>query len=169
MLNIRCATMDDLPVIMEIMDSAIAFMRATGNPNQWVNGYPSDALIRLDIAGQNGYVVVNESSSVLGYFVFHPGPDPTYARIYNGSWINNRPYHVVHRIAAFPDAHGIFSAVIRYCLAEGGDIRIDTYRDNLIMQHLLEKHKFTYCGIIYTTSGSERLAYQRVWVNQDDV
>ena len=30
-----------------------------------------------------------------------------------------------------------------------------------IMQHVIEKHGFTYCGIIHIASGDERLAYQR--------
>ena len=40
--------------------------------------------------------------------------------------------------------------------------RIDTHRDNKIMQHNITKHSFTYCGIIYLLSGDERLAYQYV-------
>ena len=30
------------------------------------------------------------------------------------------------------------------------------------MQHLLEKHGFSYCGIIYLANGDPRLAYQRL-------
>ena len=41
------------------------------------------------------------------------------------------------------------------------NIRIDTHRDNRIMQHVLEKFGFTYCGIIYLLSGDERLAFQK--------
>ena len=40
-------------------------------------------------------------------------------------------------------------------------IRIDTHRDNKIMQHNLLKYGFTYCGIIYLANGDERLAYQK--------
>jgi len=40
-------------------------------------------------------------------------------------------------------------------------LRIDTHRDNKIMQHNLTKHGFSYCGVIYLASGDERLAYQR--------
>ena len=34
------------------------------------------------------------------------------------------------------------------------------------MQHIIERHGFTYCGIIYLASGDERLAYQRVVENE---
>jgi len=42
------------------------------------------------------------------------------------------------------------------------NIRIDTHKDNHIMQHNLAKYGFQYCGIIYIASGAERLAYQRL-------
>ncbi len=162
MLNVRPATMVDLTTIMDIMDDARAFMQANGNPSQWVKGYPSEALIRQDIESQGAYVVIDEASKVVGYFVFIAGPDSTYARIYNGSWLYDAPYRVVHRIAARTHTHGVFSTVMRYCLDTGDDIRIDTHRDNHIMQHLIGKYGFVYCGIIHTGDGSERLAYQLV-------
>jgi len=36
------------------------------------------------------------------------------------------------------------------------NIRIDTHRDNRIMQHVISKYGFTYCGIIYLANGDER-------------
>ena len=41
-----------------------------------------------------------------------------------------------------------------------GNIRIDTHRDNLVMQHLLADEGFSYCGVIHCWSGDERLAFQ---------
>ena len=40
------------------------------------------------------------------------------------------------------------------------NLRIDTHRDNHIMQHCIRKAGFQYCGIIYLANGDERLAYQ---------
>ena len=63
-----------------------------------------------------------------------------------------------------------------FCFSHDANIRIDTHKDNLIMQHNIEKHGFTYCGIIYLASGDKRMAYQRndidkpwgkVWVNRE--
>lgn len=70
--------------------------------------------------------------------------------------------HVIHRIASYPQAHGIFSSIMEFCFSYDTNIRIDTHRDNKIMQHNNLKHGFTYCGIIYLLSGDERLAYQKV-------
>lgn len=80
-----------------------------------------------------------------------------------GVWIDDvQPYHVVHRIASYPDAHGIFSSIMDFCFSKDANIRIDTHRDNHIMQHVIKKYGFTYCGIIFLASGDERLAYQRI-------
>ena len=55
----------------------------------------------------------------------------------------------------------IFISIMEFCFSHDTNIRIDTHRDNKIMQHNILKHGFTYCGIIYLLSGDERLAYQK--------
>ena len=41
------------------------------------------------------------------------------------------------------------------------NIKIDTHEDNLIMQKLLEKNSFKYCGVIYLLDGSKRIAFEK--------
>ncbi len=159
---IRLATPADITDIMRVMEAAKQIMRTSGNMHQWVNGYPSEAVIENDMKLKGGYVV-EEAGRIVGYFAFLPSPDPTYLRIYNGCWIDDvLPYHVVHRIASYPDVHNVFSDIMTFCFNHDANIRIDTHKDNLIMQHNLLKHGFTYCGIIYLASGDERLAYQKL-------
>lgn len=159
---IREVRPDDMADVMTVMDAAKQIMRQSGNMHQWGDGYPSEAVITADME-QGGGLVVEDDGQVVGYFAFLPSPEPTYARIYEGEWLDDeRPYHVVHRIASGPDVHGIFSSIIDYCFSHDTNIRIDTHRDNAIMQHNLIKHGFAYCGIIYLASGDERLAYQRI-------
>ncbi len=106
---------------------------------------------------------MTDEGRVVGYFALLPSPEPTYAKIYKGTWIDDTlPYHVIHRMASYPDVHHIFSDIMDFCLAIDRNIRIDTHRDNTIMQHNIVKHGFGYCGIIYLASGDERLAYQRL-------
>ena len=157
---IREATPIDMAEIMKVVDAAKKTMRQSGNIHQWTNGYPSEAVILSDIERNSGFVIEDERK-IVGYFAFLSSPEPTYARIYEGKWLDDeRPYHVVHRIASYPDAHGIFSSIMDFCFSKDPNIRIDTHRDNTIMQHNIVKHGFTYCGIIYLASGDERLAYQ---------
>ena len=148
--------------IMEVMQAAKQIMRATGNAHQWGDGYPSEAVISSDMERGGGYVMVEEGR-VVAYFALLASPEPTYGRIYEGEWLDDQlPYHVVHRIASYPDVHHVFSDIIGYAFSQDSNIRIDTHRDNHVMQHNIKKHGFTYCGIIFLASGDERLAYQRV-------
>ena len=53
---IRRAAIQDLPKIMPIFEKARAFMRRSGNASQWIDGYPSEEIIRKDIYNGNFYV-----------------------------------------------------------------------------------------------------------------
>ena len=159
---IREARPTDMAEIMNVMDAAKGIMRSSGNMHQWTDGYPSEAVILADMEKHGGYVI-EDDDKVVGYFAFLPSPEPTYSKIYEGKWLDDEhPYHVVHRIASYPDVHGIFSSIMNFCFTHDFNIRIDTHRDNRIMQHNISKHGFTYCGIIFLANGDERLAYQRV-------
>ena len=161
-MAIRPANIKDLNKIMAVLDAAREIMRSDGNKGQWINGYPDESVILKDIKEKNGYVV-EEDSRIIAYFAFIPSPEPTYAKIYNGSWLNDTlPYHVVHRIGSTPDSHGVFKKIMDWCFSHDPNIRIDTHRSNRIMQHCITSYGFTYCGIIYLESGDDRLAYQKI-------
>ena len=160
--NIRPATASDIPAILPVLDAARRIMRESGNPNQWADGYPSEAAIRKDIDRDGGFVI-EDKGGIVAYFAFLPSPEPTYGRIEGGRWVDDTlPYHVIHRIASLPNAHGVFSDIIAWSLERERNLRIDTHRDNRIMQHCIRKAGFRYCGIIYLVNGDERLAYQLI-------
>ena len=141
-------------------------MRADGNHDQWsAPGFPDDSLLLRDIARGGGFVIESvipseAKESIVAYFALLPSPEPTYDYI-AGAWLTDEPYGVIHRMASYPEVHGIFSTIIDYAASHYAHLRIDTHRDNRIMQHLIEKHGFTYCGIIWLEDGTERLAYER--------
>ena len=147
--NIREAKPTDIAEIMNVMDAAKKIMRQSGNMHQWGEGYPSEAVITSDMEKHGGFVI-EEAASIVGYFAFLASPEPTYSKIYNGEWLNDvQSYHVVHRIASYPDVHGIFSDIMGFCFSHDSNIRIDTHRDNSIMRHNIEKYGFTYCVVSY--------------------
>ena len=111
----------------------------------------------LVMPGLTGHLA---SPHIVAYFALLPSPEPTYDYI-DGAWLTDEPYGVIHRMASYPEVHGIFSTIIDYAASRFSHLRIDTHRDNRIMQHLIEKHGFTYCGIIWLEDGTERLAYER--------
>lgn len=162
-MNIRKATLEDIPKMQEIFAFARNFMAKTGNPNQWVNGYPSDDLLRSDIENGDTYVCF-EGEELVACFVLRGGDDPTYAIIEDGKWLNNEPYATIHRIASSGKAHGVLHAAVEFAQKNYRNIRIDTHKDNKVMQKAILKEGFTYCGIIYCWSGDERLAYQKCCV-----
>ena len=159
---IREARPTDMAEIMQVMDAAKGIMRQSGNMHQWGEGYPSEAVVTADME-RNGGLVIEDGGKVVGYFAFLPSPEPTYAKIYDGECIDEvQPYHVVHRIASYSDAHGIFSSIMDFCFSQSTNITIHPHREHNLMQHNILKHGFTYCGIIYLLSGDERLAYQKM-------
>ncbi len=161
-LSIRPATEADIDTLLLLSDEARQTMRLSGNTKQWGTGYPSADDFRRDMERGASFVVTDGERPV-ATFAFLPSPEPTYAEIEDGAWIDDTlPYHVVHRIAARRGAHGIFGCIMNFCWERTQNLRIDTHRDNLIMRHLLAKHGFAFCGIIHLANGDERLAFQRI-------
>jgi len=159
-MRIRKTTMDDFTAVMKIYHDAQDFMKIHGNPGQWGTFYPTDELVKSDIMNGTSYVCT-EADMVAAVFVFKSGPDATYVRIYDGAWLNEKEYGVVHRIASSHSVRGAASFCIDWAFNQCGNIRIDTHADNIPMQHLLEKLGYTRCGIIHTFDGTDRFAYQK--------
>ena len=104
--------------------------------------------------------MIEENGEIHGAFAFMPGDDPTYGYIEDGHWLNDRPYGAIHHIAGDGQIRGIFTQAFDFCRAQIGELRIDTHRDNKTMQHVVAKHGFRRCGIIYLENGAPRIAYQ---------
>lgn len=159
-MEIRRTSNNDMDTIQQIYAQARAFMKANGNPNQWINQYPVAALIEQDIASNHSYVCIDDGE-IVGTFFFKEGTDPTYAIIDQGEWLNNEPYGVVHRLASSNGKRGVATFCLNWCYEQCGNIRIDTHKDNLPMQNLLKKNGYVECGIIYVANGDERIAFQK--------
>lgn len=158
---IRRSTPADIPSMQEIFAYARRFMAESGNPGQWVNGYPDSERLLEDIRNGSSYVCLT-NDTIVGTFVLQEGDDPTYETIYDGRWLNDAPYLAIHRIAGNGRTKGILHAALQFAMQRCRNIRIDTHRDNRVMQNALRKEGFRYCGIIHCWSGDERLAYQLV-------
>ena len=175
-MNIRIANREDIPVIMETYAVAREFMRSTGNPAQWTDGYPAEELVAEGIRGGKHYVCECGSQTAAGVpaadggikgelagtFWFSAGPDPVYAEIYDGAWLDDAPYGVIHRLASNGKFRGVADACFEWCFAQTGNIRVDTHRDNVVMQNILKKNGYVRCGIVHLPSGAERIAFQKV-------
>lgn len=158
-MTIRSSILSDIPRLQEVFAVARQFMRATGNPNQWAESYPSVDQLTADIERGDSFVCIHDGR-IVATFVLRGGIDPTYNIIYEGAWKNENPYATIHRIASTGEVRGIFDVVMNFALRTYGTIRIDTHRDNVVMRRLVERKGFEYCGIIHCWNGDERLAFQ---------
>ena len=166
-MKLRLSTVQDVPEIMTIIEKARAFLKASG-VDQWQTGYPDEALIRGDIAAGIGYVLV-DGETIAATLSIDCSGEPAYDAIEEGAWLStNLPYGVVHRMAVSPAHRGkgvskIVIAQVEVLLAKKsmGSFKIDTHRDNPVMNHLLTGCGFSYCGIVYF-EGAQRLAYEKL-------
>lgn len=160
-MRIRKTVETDLVQIGKIYENAKKFMCETGNPHQWNSERPNIESAREDMEKGVGYVA-EEDGKIVAVFMFSQEKDPTYAKIYDGQWLSDAPYGVIHRIAVAEQGKGIIDVCINECFARCQNLRVDTHRDNLPMQRALLKRGFEYCGVIHLENGDERIAFQKI-------
>lgn len=165
-MKIRKSTENDLNKMMDIYSFARDFMAKHGNPKQWSErNWPPIDLIRSDIKSGKSYVCVNDNDEVIGTFYYDFGKDiePTYKVIEDGTWISDTPYGAVHRIAGNGSEKGIGAFCINWAYEQCKHLRIDTHEDNIVMQNLVKKLGFKYCGIIQIKEDNDpRFAYEKI-------
>ena len=75
-------------------------MADSGNPTQWGDSYPPQEMLEEDI-DSNRLFVYTVNGRLEAVFAFILGPDPTYAKIEDGQWLNDEvPYGTIHRLAS---------------------------------------------------------------------
>ena len=166
-MEFRQANISDLDQIVEIIELSKKYLKET-KVDQWQDGYPAKEDLRRDIESGNSYVLTNKDEIVATTVISLDG-ESTYNSIFNGEWITNEEYIVMHRVAVHDKykGKGIFKELIidaeSLALNKGiSSIKIDTHRDNISMQRAVVKNDFQKCGIIYLEDGSERIAFEKV-------
>ncbi|MGU8648084.1 GNAT family N-acetyltransferase [Clostridium perfringens] len=166
-MEFRQANISDLDQIVEIIELSKKYLKET-KVDQWQDGYPAKEDLRRDIESGNSYVLTNKDEIVATTVISLDG-ESTYNSIFNGEWITNEEYIVMHRVAVHDKykGKGIFKELIKeaesLALNKGiSSIKIDTHRDNISMQRAVVKNNFKRCGIIYLEDGSERIAFEKV-------
>ena len=159
-LTIRKGRLSDISAILTVYDASRRYMRATGNPTQWADGYPTIADVEADMAAGNCYVGTLDGEIVMA-FAFIIGDDPTYRIIEQGAWLNNRPYGTIHRLGSNGRMSGVLAACVEFCFGKIDNLRLDTHADNTPMLTAAGRLGFVRCGIIYCRDGSPRIAFQK--------
>lgn len=166
-MEFRKSKKEDVHRIMDIIKEAKKYLREK-DIDQWQDGYPSDDTILNDINKSESYVVV-ENDVVIGTVAISFREEKTYEEIFEGSWLSNEDYVVIHRIAVARELKGrgiasnIIKEVEKIALKNNVySIKIDTQEENKVMQNLLEKNNFKYCGVIYLMDKSRRIAFEKM-------
>ena len=168
-MKIVPAQKTDLASIMKAIKCAQKYLAGLGI-DQWQDGYPNEEIILKDIQHNESYLVINDRNESIGTTMFSLRLEPTYNNI-EGNWLTEGlvKYGVIHRMAVDDQfrSSGFSRFVFDYfenLLIEKGIIsmRIDTHEENQVMQGLLKKRGYHYCGIIYLESGSKRLAFEKL-------
>ena len=156
---IRKAKEDDLESVFRIYEVARAFMKKTGNPNQWRDKHPPKEMLCDDVVRERLYVA-EEDGVLYGAFALYAEGDPVYDTL-GATWQNDAPYIAIHRVASSGEKRGILRAFVEYALTVSKNIKIDTHAENVVMQSALEKLGFRSCGIADIPDVGERILYQR--------
>ncbi|NFR88480.1 GNAT family N-acetyltransferase [Clostridium botulinum] len=166
-MEFKKSTEEDISNIMRIINEAQIYFREQ-KINQWQNDYPNIDTIKEDIKNDYSYVFLMDKQIVATLALSFDG-EKTYDIIYDGKWISNNKYAVIHRMAVNNSHKGngiaskIFKNTEMICLEKGvHSIKIDTHVENKAMQNLLKKNNFHYCGIIYLEDNSKRIALEKI-------
>lgn len=168
-MEIRLAEKTELPRIMEIIHQAQEYFRSAGI-DQWQNNYPNERAILEDMEYKESYVLV-EDGRIVGTFMASFRGEPTYEKIYDGKWLTDGPYAVIHRIAMDNQVKGrnyggqVVQFMVDLCLAQNPPVyslRGDTHQDNKSMQRLFAKNGYQHCGTTFLADGAKRLAFEKL-------
>ncbi|NRO71815.1 hypothetical protein IMAU60117_00520 [Lactobacillus helveticus] len=167
LIYIRKAAKNDLEQIMPIIDEAKKFLKEDGNP-QWQSGYPDADAINANIDQDAAWVLIVDQK-IAGYTAVASGSDPNYHQI-DGLWKNDLdPYVAIHRVAISNEYRGmhlasyLLSSLISLHYAERvRNYRVDTFRINEIVQHLVKDAGFVKRGNIKNDDPIDpyRVAYE---------
>ena len=179
---------------LEIILQAKAQMYREGK-HQWDENYPTVPILENDVRRGWGYVLVPEKDTPVQnvydeatpFFNDHTGTDngtsrqdiiaygavvfdgePAYKGLWDGQWLSEQPYVVLHRLAVADRwkrqgmAVRYMQAVCDLALSRGiRSFKVDTNYDNFYMQRVFSRLGFTYCGRIRYDAG-ERMAYEKL-------
>lgn len=168
-IKFRKALLEDIDEVMVAVEDARAFLKIQGN-GQWQFGYPNRDDFMKDIKEGHLYLVLDKDDNktivgccALTYF------EEEYCHLYEGAWLTDRPYMVMHRCAVKEKYRGqgygkaLFNLFDIVALEQGyKSLRIDTHAGNSVMRHVLEKCGYEYCGKVMLYPNKDRVVYEKV-------
>lgn len=151
-MQIRPATLEDIPAILTLIRTVIPAMRAAGNL-QWDDKYPNAKVFAADIALNQLWIVEMEDEDTLAAVAaITTTQEQEYAQV---GWDLTEKAVVVHRLAVDPAmrGRGIAAALMQQAETVARSIgttilRVDTSFQNEATQRLFPKLGYQYAGEI---------------------
>ncbi|MDR2385084.1 MAG: GNAT family N-acetyltransferase [Tannerella sp.] len=163
----RKGKISDLPRMMEIVKQAQISIGKLGI-DQWQNGYPAEKIMRNDIENGCSFVLTADKGEIIAIASLIYNDEPSYDKIYDGAWLSNDDFIVVHRMAVGEEfkKKGIASRLLREIekqaiMKDIPSFKIDTHEGNIPMRRTFESNGFKYCGRIFLPDGNPRVAYEK--------
>ncbi|MFT4848007.1 MAG: ribosomal protein S18 acetylase RimI-like enzyme [Sediminicola sp.] len=159
---IRIAKLTEIEQIMEITQACANKMISEG-VFQWNNLYPNKEAFQKDIARNELYVLLSESS-LIGCIVISSKKDQVYSEI---DWLTKDSTHYyIHRLAIHPDFQKMGFAKQLMNFAEAlakknkiTSIRLDTFSQNHGNQKFYENRGYNRLGHIFFPKQSQHPFY----------
>ncbi|MFA6085590.1 GNAT family N-acetyltransferase [Mucilaginibacter sp.] len=149
-MNIRLATLTDIPAIMLLIKDVVPLMQAAGN-FQWSDDYPNPGVFERDISLDQLWVA-DIDDNIAGIIAITGDQSEEYTQV---GWDITEPSVVTHRLAVSPHyrGRGIAEALLvkaeQVAIEKGINIlRIDTNTHNMATQKLFPKLGYIYAGEI---------------------
>lgn len=164
-MNFRHANRNDIESILKIVSYARKTLNEKGI-DQWQGGYPVAADFERDILRNSAYVL-EEDGEIIGMASLLMGTKKEYEEI-DGTWLTKDAYAVINRVGVAEGqtgrgiSHKLFDELEKICVENNTfSIRVDTCSENDIMNALIDRRGFTYCGVTQGFGGL-RDAYEKV-------
>lgn len=168
MTNYRKATLSDLDQVMEAVEDSREVLRLQGN-GQWQDGYPNKNDFINDINNGRLFVTYSDNPNEIVGVCAITYREEDYHHLYEGKWLTDLPYVVMHRVAIKKKYKGkglgkkLFEVFIDVAKKEGfRSLRIDTHEGNLLMRHIITSFGFIYCGKAILTPDKDRMVFEKV-------
>ena len=170
-IEIRLATQDDLPAVLDIVRRVVPLMLAEGN-RQWGLDYPNAEVLGRDIEKEQLWVAtMGNAATIVGLAAVTSAREPEYERLDGWAGGAAAPAVVVHRLATHPDwrGRGVAAALMQQAerVAAGlgtSFVRVDTNSETTATQKFFPKLGFSYVGEIALDlrPGQRFLCYEKV-------
>ena len=165
----RKATMDDLDKVMEDVEFSRELLRLQGN-GQWQDGYPNKNDFINDINNGRLFVIpAFDNPDNIAEVCALTYREEDYHHLYEGKWLTDLPYMVMHRVAINKNYQGqgygkkLFELFIKQAEIEGyHSLRIDTHEGNDVMRHIISLFGFIYCGKAILTPDKDRMVFEKI-------